>query len=95
MMAWPMTDLTLEFRRRRLAFRAWHRGTKEADLMIGGFADRYVDGWGAEIGWFEALLEEQDVDIMAWAIGKPSRPAFAGRQMTALQRLDYVAMAMR
>ena len=86
-----------EFRQRRLAFRAWHRGTREADLMIGGFADRYAAGWGAaEIDWFEALLEEQDVDIMAWAIGKVAVPArFAGAQMQAMQRLDYVAKAMR
>ena len=38
--------------------------------MIGGFFDRHGDRWGeAEMDWFEALLEEQDVDIMAWAIG--------------------------
>lgn len=90
-----MTDL--EFRQRRLAFRAWHRGTREADLMIGGFADRHAPDWGiAEIDWFEALLEEQDVDIMAWAIGSAPPPErFAGPQMTAMQRLDYVAKAMR
>ncbi len=87
----------LEFRRRRLAFRAWHRGTREADLMIGGFADRYGATWSiAEIDWFEALLEQQDVDIMAWAIGKAAPPErFAGPQMAALQRLDYVAKSMR
>ena len=87
----------LEFRQRRLAFRAWHRGTREADLMIGGFADRHAAGWGiAEIDWFEALLNEQDVDIMAWAIGTAEVPErFQGAQMAALQRLDYVAKAMR
>ena len=87
----------LDFRQRRLAFRAWHRGTREADLMIGGFADRHAASWGlAEIAWFEALLEEQDVDIMAWAIGTAMPPArFAGPQMAALQALDYIAKAMR
>ncbi|MBC7495767.1 MAG: succinate dehydrogenase assembly factor 2 [Sphingomonadaceae bacterium] len=90
-----LTDL--EFRQRRLNFRAWHRGTREADLMIGGFADRYGATWGiAEIDWFEALLEQQDVDIMAWAIGKTTVPdRFAGAQMEAMQRLDYIAKAMR
>ena len=54
----------------RMKFRAWHRGTREADYMIGGFFDRYSGGWGeAEIAWFEALIEEDDVDIMAWALG--------------------------
>ncbi len=93
-----MPDMSdLDFRQRRLAFRAWHRGTREADLMIGGFADRYAAGWSiAEIDWFEALLEQQDVDIMAWAIGKAAPPEhFQGAQMAALQRLDYVAKAMR
>ena len=87
----------LDFRQRRLAFRAWHRGTREADLMIGGFADRYAASWGiAEIDWFEALLEQQDVDIMAWAIGKTAVPErFQGAQMAAMQRLDYIAKAMR
>jgi len=87
----------LDFRQRRLAFRAWHRGTREADLMIGGFADRYAECWSiAEIDWFEALLEQQDVDIMAWAIGKAVVPErFRGAQMDAMQRLDYIAKGMR
>ena len=86
-----------EFRQRRIAFRAWHRGTREADLMIGGFAERYASSWDAAgIAWFEALLDEQDVDIMAWAIGTAMPPPrFAGSQMAALQRLDYIAKAMR
>ncbi len=93
-----MPDLSdLDFRRRRLGFRAWHRGTREADLMIGGFAERYGSAWTlAEIDWFEALLEQQDVDIMAWAIGKAEPPErFRGPQMAALQQLDYIAKAMR
>ncbi|WP_370647490.1 succinate dehydrogenase assembly factor 2 [Polymorphobacter sp. PAMC 29334] len=87
----------LEFRQRRLAFRAWHRGTREADLMIGGFADRHAASWGiAEIDWFEALLEEQDVDIMAWAIGKAVPPErFEGEQMAEMRKLDYIARSMR
>ena len=53
-----------------LKFRAWHRGTREADYMIGGFFDRYHATWGeAEVAWFEALIEEDDVDIMAWVLG--------------------------
>lgn len=79
-------------RLRRLKFRAWHRGTREADYMIGGFFDRYSLAWGeAEIAWFEALLDEDDVDIMAWALGTLSVPAeYAGALMAAMQKLDYV-----
>ena len=60
--------------------------------MIGGFFDRYHAQWGEpEMAWFEALLEEDDVDIMAWALGTLSvPPEFAGPLMTAMQRLDYV-----
>ena len=77
---------------RRLKFRAWHRGTREADYMIGGFFDRYHAEWSAaELDWFEALLEEDDVDVMAWALGTAAVPArFAGEQIAAMQKLDYV-----
>ena len=86
---------TLDFRKRRIAYRAWHRGTKEADLLIGGFSDRHLSGWNEEaVAWFEALIEEQDVDIMAWAIGSQPAPArYEGHWMTALRRLDYIATA--
>jgi antitoxin CptB len=77
---------------KRLRFRAWHRGVREADLMIGGYFDRWHEAWAeAEMGWFEALLEEQDVDIMAWALGTAAVPArWRGEMMTRLQQLDYV-----
>ena len=76
----------------RSKFRAWHRGTREADYMIGGFFDRYHASWGEEeLVWFEAVLEEDDVDIMAWALGTQAVPAeFEGTQMTAFRKLDYV-----
>ena len=79
-------------RLRRIHFRAWHRGTREADYMIGGFFDRYGATWNEEqLRWFEALLEEQDVDIMAWALKtQPVPPTFSGDQMIAMQILDFI-----
>ena len=79
-------------RLRRLKFRAWHRGTREADYMIGCFVDRYGATWSeAEIVWFEKLLDEEDVDIMGWALGTLSiPPEYAGPQMDAFCKLDYV-----
>jgi len=79
-------------RLKRLRFRAWHRGTREADLLIGGFFDRHHDGWQApEIEWFEALLEEQDVDILAWAFGTAPPPErFGGDMMLRLKTLNYI-----
>jgi antitoxin CptB len=87
--------LDREARLKRLRFRAWHRGTKEADLLVGGFFDAHAAGWDeAEVAWFEALIEEQDVDIMAWAIGTAPPPAaFAGEAMRRLQQLNYVKHA--
>jgi antitoxin CptB len=82
-------------RLKRLRFRAWHRGTKEADLLVGGFFDVHASDWNDEqIGWFEALMEEQDVDIMAWAIGTAPVPErWQGEMMTAMQRLNYIPIA--
>lgn len=81
-------------RLRRCKFRAWHRGTREADFLVGGFFDRHHGGWNeAEIAWFEALLDEQDVDVLAWATGAAAPDSrFSGPLMHALQKLDYVAM---
>jgi antitoxin CptB len=81
-----------ETRLKRLRFRAWHRGTKEADLMVGGYFDACGQSWNeAEIDWFEAFLEEQDVDIMAWAMGVVGVPErWQGPMMERLTRLDYV-----
>jgi len=63
--------------------------------MVGGFFDSRHERWGeAEMDWFEALLEEQDVDIMAWAFGTAAPPErFAGAMMGQLQLLDYVKHA--
>jgi len=82
-------------RLKRLRFRAWHRGTKEADLLVGGFFDAHAATWNDEqIGWFEALMEQQDVDIMAWAIGTTPLPErWRGEMMTAMQRLNYIPIA--
>lgn len=87
-----MSDADRTTRLARARFRAWHRGTREADYMIGGFFDRYHADWGeAELDWFEALLEEDDVDVMAWALGTAEIPErFAGPQIDSMQKLDYV-----
>ncbi len=85
----PMLD---DVTTKRLRWRAHHRGTKEADRLIGGFFDAHHEGWSAEEqALFETMLEEQDVDIMAWAIGTQAVPErYQGAMMTAMQRLDYL-----
>ena len=80
---------------RRLHWRAHHRGTREADMLIGGFFDAHHASWdAADRALFDRLLEEQDVDIMAWAVGTAEPPErFAGPMIEALKRLDYIRIA--
>ncbi len=89
------TDRPAESRLRRLRFRAWHRGTREADYMIGCYFDRFHREWGeAELAWFETLVEQDDVDIMGWALGSLSiPPQYDGAMMARMQVLDYVTIA--
>jgi antitoxin CptB len=79
-------------RLKRLKFRSWHRGTREADTMIGGFFDAHRTEWNeSDINWFEGFLEEQDVDIMAWALGTQAVPdQWQGPIMDAFCKLDYL-----
>ena len=80
---------------KRLAWRAHHRGTKEADLLVGGFFDAHHGSWGSDDrARFADMLNEQDVDIMAWAHRAAEPPErFAGPMIEALQRLDYIRIA--
>ena len=50
----------LDIRRKRLLFRSWHRGTKEADLLMGSFAERHVASFSAEqLDRYEAWQRQQ------------------------------------
>lgn len=60
----------LDPRRRRILFRSWHRGTREADLILGSFADAEIDKLSdVELDIYEALMDEADADIMNWVTG--------------------------
>jgi len=68
-------DGSLELRRKRLLFRAWHRGIRETDLILGRFADAHVATLDAdEIADFERLLDIPDRDILAWVTGADAIP---------------------
>ena len=65
-----------QIRRRRLLFRSWHRGTREADLILGRFADEYLAGFGeAQLARYEALLDCPDPDIFDWVSRRTPIPA--------------------
>lgn len=76
-------------------FRAWHRGTREADLLIGGFFDRFHAQWGEdELAWFEYLLDADEADVLAWALGVSEAPKKVnGPQLDALKLLDFVTIS--
>ena len=62
--------------RRRALFRAWHRGTREMDLVLGGFADDHIETLSqAEFDEFEAILAEQDTELLKWVTGEAPTPA--------------------
>jgi antitoxin CptB len=66
----------LDARRRKLLFRAWHRGMRETDLIMGRFADVAVAELSTdELSAFEALMEVSDRDILAWITGEAAAPA--------------------
>jgi antitoxin CptB len=90
-----MAAMPSEAELKRLHWRAHHRGTREADMLVGGYFDAHHASWTAdERAMFDDMLNEQDVDIMAWAHGTAQAPErFAGPMIEALQKLDYIRVA--
>ena len=66
----------LDVRRRRLLFRSWHRGTREADLIMGRFADAHLNSFSdAELDQYEHLLDALETDLLSWMTGVSEVPA--------------------
>lgn len=60
----------LDVRRRRILFRAWHRGTREMDLIMGSFCDSAIAGLGdGDLDELERLIDVPDQDLYAWITG--------------------------
>jgi antitoxin CptB len=76
-----------DVRRNKLKFRAWRRGFREADLILGPFADANLAGMNdAELDAFEALIGELDHDLYAWITGAaPAPAAFEGPMLERLR----------
>ncbi len=69
-----MTEPT-EVLRKRLAIRAWRRGTREMDLVLGPYADaRLTTMDSADLAAFAALLDEDDHDLQGWTTGIAAAP---------------------
>jgi antitoxin CptB len=81
----------LPLRRKRARYRAWHRGTREMDLMLGPFADARLEAMeAAELGRFEQLLEIVDTDLQAWLIGQDQPPADADHALLEAVRAHSI-----
>lgn len=66
----------LDLRRRRLLFRAWRRGTRELDLIMGRFLDEAIGTMSeAEVDEFERLCDVPDLELYAWVVGSRPTPA--------------------
>ena len=70
------TSADLDPRRKRILYRAWHRGTKEMDLVLGKFADaRLADLTDEELNQMESLMTAPDPEIYKWLSGGHDVPA--------------------
>ena len=69
----PLTPV--QTRRRRLLFRATHRGTHETDLLIGGFVAARIDAMSEpEMDALEEVMELPDADLADWLTGRLEIP---------------------
>jgi antitoxin CptB len=70
-----LSSSALDERRRRILFRAWRRGVREMDLVMGRFADVHLPTMSeAELAEFERLLDVPDPQVFAWVIGGERPP---------------------
>ncbi len=85
-----MTDTDsreLDERRKRARFRSVRRGTKESDLVVGGFASDRLEALDAnQLAQFEALLDCPDQDLLAWVVGLKPAPAEHDHDVLAMMR---------
>lgn len=83
-----MSEPTPDIRLKKIRFRAWHRGFREADLILGPFADQRLAGFtSAQLDAFEALIEAPDHDLYGWIVGQAEAPeAFQGEMLEQLRQ---------
>ena len=68
-------DEAIATRRKRLFYQSSHRGTKESDLLLGAFAAAHLDVFTpAQLGAYEAILNENDGDLFDWITGRAAPP---------------------
>ena len=82
----------IAMRRKKLRYRAWHRGTKEMDLILGPFADANVERFdAAALDRLEALMSEEDPPLLTWIMGQEEPPTHVDRRFLAEVIADHQA----
>jgi len=87
----------LDERRRKLLFRAWRRGVREMDLIVGRFADAHIEAFDdAGLDDFERLIEAPNAELYSWVIGvKTVPPAYDTAVLGALRAFHLKGDRMR
>jgi antitoxin CptB len=80
-------------RLKKIRYRAEHRGFREADIILGGFAEKHLAELSpAQLDEFERLIDQPDQDLYAWIIGREPIPeAFAGEMMDLIRAFRFFA----
>ncbi|MCR9195017.1 MAG: succinate dehydrogenase assembly factor 2 [Hyphomonas sp.] len=90
-----MSEPKLDERRRKLKFRAWRRGFREMDLLMGSFADAHLARMSEDdVSEFERLLATPDWEVYAWLVGqKTVPPNFESPLLQRMMEFRYEAHA--
>jgi antitoxin CptB len=86
----PLMD---DVRLKKLKYRAEHRGFREADIIIGGFAEKHLHELSeAQLDEFERLIDVNDPDLYAWIVGRQPIPEeFCGEVMDLIRSFRFFA----
>ena len=79
-------------RRKQLLFRSQHCGLKENDILLGHFADHYIQKLNdQQLDDLETLMQQNDIDVMNWVIGKTTVPEeFNTELMRLIQKFNKI-----
>mgnify|MGYP006222345553 CR=1 FL=1 len=82
--------LGIETRKKRMRIRAWRRGTKELDLILGSYVNLFVNNFTEdELALMEALLDEEDDDIYSWVSGRIEGPKKYQIALESIKEKNY------
>lgn len=91
-----LSSAGLDARRRRILFRAWRRGMREMDLLMGSFADAELPTMSkADVDELEGLLDSPDPMVLGWLTGEEPTPAEVETELFARLRLAHSAALRR